>query len=241
MTPPTVAVFRPDDDRLATAVALLESLGARPIADPMLSVVPTGRVPRTDADFVIFTSKTGAELVAGEWESHATICAIGASTADALEAAGIGVDVVPPEFTSAGLVDVLADRVDGSTVEVARSDHGSSVLPSGLWDAGGYVHETVLYELQRPEGAGDSVTMAADGGLDAVLFTSSLTVEHFLAIAEERDQREAVLEGLSEAVVGAIGPPTRETAESHGIDVDVVSETAAFEPLARAVFDRLDS
>ncbi|CCQ32921.1 uroporphyrinogen-III synthase [Halorhabdus tiamatea] len=238
---PTAAVFRPDDERLARAVESLESLGVKPIADPMLAVEPTGNLPRTDADAVVFTSKTGAELVAGEWTpGDATVCAIGEPTADALRANGTEVDVVPETYSSTGLVETLGERVDGSRVEVARSDHGSDVLLDGLESAGAYVHETVLYRLVRPERAGESVELAADGGLDAALFTSSLTVEHFLAIATERGHRERVLDGLADAVVGAIGEPTRETASDHGIEVDVVPETADFESLAAAVVERLD-
>ena len=238
---PRVAVFRPDDDRLADAVTTLESLGVEPVADPMLAVEPTGNLPREDAGFVVFTSKTGAELVAGEWSpDDATVCAIGEPTADALRARGIDVDLVPETYSSAGLVEALGDRVAGSRIEVARSDHGSDVLPQGLWETGAYVHESVLYRLVRPATAGESVELAAAGNLDAALFTSSLTVEHFLAIADERGQRERVIDGLHEAVVGTIGEPTRETAEKRGIDVDVVPQRAAFEALAEAVVARLE-
>ncbi|WP_135663835.1 uroporphyrinogen-III synthase [Halorhabdus rudnickae] len=238
---PRVAVFRPDDDRLRDAVALLDSLGVKPVADSMLAVEPTGALPRDDAAFVVFTSKTGAELVAEEWTAgEETVCAIGEPTAAALREHGISVDVVPETFSSTGLVDALGDSVDGSRVEIARSDHGSDVLPEGLWDAGAYVHETVLYRLVRPDDAGESVRLAAEGDLDAALFTSSLTVEHFLAIADERGQREAAIEGLRAAVVGTIGEPTRETATDHGIDVDVVPHTADFEALTEAVLDRLE-
>jgi uroporphyrinogen-III synthase len=240
-----VAVFRPDDDRLADAVALLESLGATPVPDPMLTVEPTGERPRS-ADFVVFTSKTGVEIVAGErpldgemgettdrWDpGEATVVAIGASTADALRDHGYPVDLVPEEYSSAGLVEALADDVDEATVELARSDHGSDVLIDGLEAAGATVHETVLYRLTRPEGAGDSAELAANGDLGGAIFTSSLTVEHFLEAATERGVREAAIEGLNDAVVGVIGDPTLETARAAGIDVDVVPETADFEALA---------
>ena len=165
-----VGVFRPDDDRLADAVALLESLGATPVPDPMLAVDPTGQRPR-GADYVVFTSKTGVEIVAGErpadggdensadgerdrrWEpDDTTVVAIGASTADALRERGYPVDVIPAEYSSTGLVDALA--------------------------------------------------------------------------------------GLQEAVVGAIGDPTRETAEDADIAVDVVPGEADFEALACEVVER---
>ncbi|KAB1187072.1 MULTISPECIES: uroporphyrinogen-III synthase [Haloferax] len=227
------AVFRPDDERIDAAVELLDSLGATPIADPMLVVEPTDATPEP-AEYVVLTSKTGVELLAeAGWEpGEAVLCCIGPATAGAAREAGWTVDRVPDEYTSSGLVEHLAPDVSGATVEVARSDHGSDVLLDGLRDAGADVHETVLYRLVRPEGSGESAVMAADGDLEAALFTSSLTVEHFLDAAEERGIREEAIAGLNAAVVGAIGSPTRETAESHGIDVDVVPDEATFEALA---------
>ncbi|QSX00553.1 uroporphyrinogen-III synthase [Haloterrigena alkaliphila] len=256
---PTVAVFRPDDERLADAVALLADLGAEPVPDPMLAVEATDATPRTDADYVVFTSKTGAELVsAAGWEpADETVCAIGPATADALREEGYAVDIVPEAYTSSGLVDTLAGsaeprsaerasgdepraEVDGARVEVARSDHGSPVLLDGLADAGAYVHETILYRLVRPEWSGESTERAAAGDLDAACFTSSLTVEHFLEAATERGVRDAALEGLADATVGVIGDPTAETAAELGVDVDVVPSEATFDALARETLAALD-
>jgi len=240
---PTVAVFRPADDRLDDAVDLLESMGCTPVPDPMLAVEPTGAAPRPDADYAVLTSKTGVELAAdaGWTPGGATVCAIGDRTATALRAAGYAVDLVPEEFSSTGLVSALEGTIEGRRIEVARSDHGSDVLTDGLNDAGGYVHETVLYRLVRPEGAGDSAERAAAGDLDAALFTSSMTVENFLAAASERGVREAAVASLADpgTVVAAIGEPTRETAASHGLTVDVVPDRADFERLARAAVEEV--
>ena len=235
---PRVAAFRPDDERIADATSLLDSLGAEPVADPMLAVESTGAVPEA-APYVVFTSKTGVELAAeaGWTPGDATLVAIGPSTAAAAREAGWTVDVVPDEYTSAGLVAALEARVEGDRVEVARSDHGSDVLLDGLREAGADVHETVLYRLTRPETAGESAELAAAGALDAAAFTSSLTVTHFLDAAAERGVREAAVAGLNDAVVGAIGPPTAETAADSGLAVDVVPDDADFEALARAVVD----
>ncbi|RLM84175.1 uroporphyrinogen-III synthase [Halobellus sp. Atlit-38R] len=239
-----VAVFRPDDERMAEAVKLLDSLGATPVPDPMLAVEPTGAVPdgaddTPDPDIVVLTSKTGVELLAdaGWSPGEATLVCIGPRTAAAARDAGWTVDIVPEEYTSSGLVETLADEVDGRRVEVARSDHGSDVLLDGLRDAGADVHETVLYRLVRPEGSGQSTVMAAGGELDAVCFTSSLTVANFLDAADERGVREEAVAGLNRAVVGVIGDPTRETAEGYGIRVDVVPENATFEELATEVVE----
>jgi uroporphyrinogen-III synthase len=237
---PTVAVFRPDDERLAAAVDVLEGLDVDPLVDPMLEIDPTGRRPREDAAYTVLTSKTGAELLADtDWQPGGELCAIGSTTAEALREQGYSVDIVPETYSSAGLVECFPDSVDGARVEVARSDHGSAVLLDGLEAAGAYCHETVLYRLTRPESAGVSVDRAIEGGLDGALFSSSLTVEHFLDVATERGEREAALAGLDEAVVGTIGEPTADTARTAGVTVDVVPESAAFDALARETVSRI--
>lgn len=237
----TIAVFRPADGRADETAAFLRSLGATPVVDPMIAVDPTGATPRTDADYVILTSTTGVDCLAEhDWEPEpATVCAIGDRTAAALREAGISVDRVPEQHSSAGLVDLLADAVAGARVEIARSDHGSDTLPDGLTDAGAYVHETILYRLVRPPDSGESTTLAADGGVDGVLFSSPLTVQHFTQAATERDVFETVCSTLNgpDVVVGAIGAPTRDAATDQGISVDVVPDTADMERLAAAVVE----
>jgi uroporphyrinogen-III synthase len=236
---PTVAVFRPDDERLARARFLLTDLGVEAVADPMLTVEPTGRQPRTDGAYTVLTSKTAADLLPADWRPGDLLCAIGPATADALENAGFAVDIVPETYSSEGLVERLTGDVESARVEVARSDHGSPTLLDGLAAAGAYVHETVLYRLTRPPDSGVSAVRAAAGDLDAALFTSSLTVEHFLDAARERGVADAARTGLETAVVGAIGEPTAETARDAGITVDIVPESAGFETLARAVVTRV--
>ena len=255
---PLVAVFRPDDERLTRAVETLDALGVDALADPMLEIRPTGAVPE-GADWIVFTSKTGVELAdeagwspadalpdgrggaAAEERDGPAIACVGPSTAEAVREAGWPVDLIPNEYSSTGLVAAFdALGVDGVRVEVARSDHGSQVLLDGLRDAGATVHETVLYELVRPEGSGDSAGAAARGDLAGACFTSSLTVEHFLDAADERGVRDEALAGLNDGVIGCIGHPTRETAESHGVAVDVVPAEATFETLAESVVAELD-
>ncbi len=235
----TVAVFRPDDERLGAARSLLAELGVEPICDPMLAIEATGANPRGDAEYTILTSKTGVELLDSGWEPGGTLCAIGETTAGKLREAGYTVDIVPEQFTSSGLVDRLAGEVDGARIEVARSNHGSDVLLDGLAEAGGYVHETILYRLTRPDESGISTERAAAGELDGALFTSTLTVENFLDAAAERGVRTEAIEGLNSGFVGVIGPPTAETAREAGIEVDLVPDAADFELLARAAVDQL--
>ncbi len=235
-----VAAFRPDDDRLDDAVELIESLGADPVPDPTLAIEPataddaeaTGRqvTPRSDADYVVLTSKTGVELAAeAGWDAgEATVCAIGDSTAEAPTRPATASTSSPPSTLRRDSSKRCPERWRRNG-RSRPADHGSAVLTDGLEAAGAYVHETVLYRLVRPEGSGESAELAASGDLDAALITSSLTVEHFLDAAADLGLREAVIDGLNEATVAAIGQPTRETSEDAGISVDVVPDQADFE------------
>ncbi len=199
----------------------------------MLSVRPTGAMPAA-ADYYVFTSRTGVQIaVDQDWQpGRATVCAVGQQTASALRDSGVAVDVVPSTFTSAGLVDELATEISGATVEIARSAHGSKVLIHGLESASADVHETQLYRLGRPETAGRSVSLAIDGQLDGILFTSPRTVDHFFEIATEQADVTGLKRGLEEAVIGAIGAPTARAIRANGLEVDITPEAVDFEQLA---------
>lgn len=237
---PVVAFFRPADEREKRAVEAVRARGMEPLSDPLLETRPTGAAPRTDADYVVVTSATGARIVADARApdgNEAVFCAIGPRTADALRERGVEVGVVPETYSSAGLVVSLSPSVEGARVEVARSDHGSDELLDGLNAEGAYAHETVLYEITRPEGGGRKTAEALrDGALDAVLFTSSLTVEHLVGALDENGVGR---DALDDTLVCAIGEPTRETAEASGVGVDFVSEEETFESLADAAAERL--
>ncbi|NHX35255.1 MULTISPECIES: uroporphyrinogen-III synthase [Halolamina] len=239
MSRPRVAVFRPDDGRIDDAAARLDSLGAEPVPDPMLTIEPTGETP-PDADFVVLTSSTGVDTLADAgWEpGDAELCCIGPSTAEAAEAAGWTVDRVPAQYDSEGMVAELDGDVSGRTVALGRSDRASATMPEGLRAAGAEVSDTTLYRLRRPDDAGESAELAAEGRLDGAAFTASSTVEGFLRAADERGIRDAAVAGLDDAVVGAIAESPAETAREAGIEVDVVPEEADFEALARAVVER---
>lgn len=240
MSKPKVAVLRPDDARIEEAVSYLQSLDISPIADPMLAICPTGQKPQ-QADYCIFTSKTGVELAADQgWQPcGATICAVGRQTATALQKYNYTVGILPSTFTSQGLVNELSGEVAGRTVEIARSAHGSDVLPRGLENHGADVHETHLYELSRPRTAGQSVTLAIEGELDGILFTSPKTVEHFVEIAREQDDAGSLQDSLQDILIGAIGDPTERTVEKFGISVDVKPDRIGFKHLADCVANKL--
>lgn len=252
-----VAVTRPQP-KIARTERLLMARGFEPVSAPALAIVAHDDpafpriledVERGEVDHVVFTGATGVRHAArrvqeadlgslAEALEGPAVVAIGPRTASALEEAGLAVDAVPETHSSAGLIDWFASRDagPGTVVALVRSTRGSPVLPKGLRDAGVEVREARVYDLVKPEPteAHEALFAALEAGdLDAYVFTSSLTVEHFLRLADEAGPGEDVArERLRDAAVAAIGDPTRGTLEDQGVPVDVVPDEARMGVLA---------
>jgi uroporphyrinogen-III synthase len=184
---------------------------------------------------MIFTSQSGVKFVAGnhrfniEEIEQTVICAIGPKTAQALENNGIKVDLIPEQFSSSGLVETLAPLVYGRKVEVVRSSKGSRVLPKGLNQAGGFVHQTIVYEIKCPKaGKGQAKRILEEG--DIFLFTSSQIVKNFFKTFSHDEKTKDTLNGK---LVGAIGRPTLDKLRSYGVEVKIIPHKATFKSLVK--------
>lgn len=169
------------------------------------------------------------------------IIAIGPVTADTARKEWIKVEAIPEKFTSEGLVDHIKGKlVPGDLVWVVRSDKGTDVLRKGLEMAGGKVEEVSVYSLQksRPDRALlDMYYWTFHGGIDVYAFTSSMTAEAFIEEGEKKYGVRQFGQSLNEALIAAIGEPTRNTLEGLGISVDIMPKDATFESLLRSIHD----
>ena len=120
-----IAVTRPAglDDGL---VAALGEQGHAVVSCPLIALEPLGDEP-IDAsayDWLVVTSRAGADQVARRLTRRpARIAAVGPATADALQAHGFAVDLVPAEASQDGLLAELprpAGRVLLAAAEGAR-------------------------------------------------------------------------------------------------------------------------
>lgn len=160
--------------------------------------------------------------------------AIGPPTARALLERGAAAVSMPQEYTSEGLVDHLLPGAGG--VLMLRSDHGSDVLRNGL-EGRRPLTEVVIYSLieERDGSLETALRTLSEGGVDAVLHTSSLSAR----LTVER-ARELFGEGYRwNAINAAIGPPTRDTLLSLGLEVQVTPGKATFPDLVAAAAEAL--
>ena len=226
--------------------AALRAAGAEPVVFPTVRIAdpPDPGALRRAArrvgayDWVIFTSANG---VARFWSAleaegrgaadlaRARVAAIGPATARALAARGVTPAVVPERYLAEGMVEALrdADRWPGRRVLLPRAREARDLLPRRLAEWGAEVDVVAAYEV-RPERAGADRVRAElrAGRIDAVTFTASSTVRHFV---------DAVGADVGRAVVAAIGPVTARTARACGLPVHVVAEVHTIDGLVAAL------
>jgi uroporphyrinogen III methyltransferase/synthase len=166
---------------------------------------------------VVFDRLSGWGLDAGTLGS-AAVAAIGPATAAALTERGVTPALIPSRFVAEAVVEALAERGDlrGARVLLPRAREARDALPEGLRAHGAAVDVVPVYQTVTEEGDGHG--LAADllsGRIDAVTFTSSSTVRHFMDLVGP----EAATCGRFAAAV--IGPVTAETARELGLPVSV--------------------
>ncbi|MEM0448228.1 MAG: uroporphyrinogen-III synthase [Methanomassiliicoccales archaeon] len=259
-----VAIMRPQD-RLEESMRLAEQFGFQAICASPIEIELRDseafdffldELRKERVDLVMFSSATAVQSALDLAQRRSAredflrhlrrteIVAIGPATCRKLEKEGLHAEGIPEEFTSEGLVQ-YAKKLSrpGARCYVLRSDQGSGALLPGLRQAGLQADEVVVYSLMRREGAEDLqrlIDHGERGEVDVFLFTSSLSARILLDTWSSRSGMDAVMRSLSAKIVGAIGPPTKETLESYGIRVDVMPARATFIDLLQAVKDWLE-
>lgn len=215
----------------------LQALGADVLECPMLAFVPPeswtpfdSRVAELRAeDWVAFTSATavhftlerlGALGKPAEFLAGAHLAAVGGSTAAALEARGLAVELIPERFQAEELLAALLEQLpSGGRVWLPRAEAAREVLVEGLENAGVQVEVTPVYRtVMPPEGLGRAEEALQSGRLDWIIFTSSSTVNHLIRLLSEAGAKPLADTGAKIACLGSI---TAETVRQHGLTVSV--------------------
>ena len=235
-------------------IDMLEERGADAIAAPAISIVPpdnTDDIDRACAragsyDWIVFASANGVEhfmtrlLETGDIRDLKGVrfCTTGPSTAARLQRYGIRVDLMPPEYRAEAVVEALKTTGDlaGRRFLLPRADIGGDTLADELRAIGADVDDVAAYRTV-PASAGpddhDVYRMLLDRQIDAVTFTSALTVRNFVRIFGH----EQVVDLLRTTVVASIGPVTAEAAQQLGIATTVMPDRYTVPDLVDALVD----
>lgn len=191
-------------------------------------------------DWVLFTSTNGVERFFEELErsgldarafGRARVGVIGPGTAAALLARGVRADAMAREFVGEGLAREVLAR-GARRVLLARALVARDALPRLLREADVHVDVVPVYETvpASRERAAELRALLAGRGLDAILFTSSSTVDNLCDLLGA-DAASLV----SRALVASIGPVTSEALGRRGITPDVVASVYTVEGLLDAL------
>ena len=156
----------------------------------------------------------------------ARVAAVGPGTADALAARGVVADLVPPRSLAESLVEAFP--VGPGRVLLPQAAAARPVLANGLAAKGWQVDVVEAYRTRPATPLPDSLAAAAKA--DAIAFTSSSTVENWLAAAGP---------DATPPVVACIGPVTASTAARLGLPVSVVATEHTVDGLVAALVEVL--
>jgi len=240
-------VPRPSGQAGRTARAIRER-GGEPIVLPLIEIVAApDPVPLTAAlaalasyDWVLFTSENGVVRALDALRAvgrdarafgSAKLGVIGPRTGAALERYGLVPDLVAEEHVGEGLArDILKGGVP-RRVLLLRALAARDALPNALRAAGVAVDVVAAYETKALPGVSETLRELFGGdGLDAVLLTSSSTVESLVDRLGPGAQ-----ELLSGVTIASIGPVTTQTAERLGLRVAVTASTYTVDGLLDAL------
>jgi uroporphyrinogen III methyltransferase/synthase len=175
-------------------------------------------------DWLVFTSPNGVdaffEMFYRLYQDARSIggvriAAIGPATAARIRHFHLAVDLQPAEFVAEAVVEAFQkeESVENLRILLARAEQARDVLPKRLSALGAIVDEAIAYRTV-PE---DNATLPArtrflEEGADLITFTSSSTVENFMAL------QLALPPGIKTA---SIGPITSDRMRDLGLAVDV--------------------
>jgi uroporphyrinogen-III synthase len=163
--------------------------------------------------------------------AHLRCAAVGVSTADALRALGLAVEVVPERYVGEALADALKNQVRGQRVLLVRAAVARDVVPDALTAAGAALTIVDAYRNVIPADAVGRAraVFGSDPLADAVAFTSGSTVMHLLDVL-----REAGLVFPRAVACVSIGPVTSAVLRDAGLTVAAEAETASLDGLVAA-------
>lgn len=216
----------------------LKNLGAEVVEAPTIKIAaPSDNFRQIDAaiknirefDWTIFTSTNGVEKFFERLKVHGLdsralnkVAAIGSATTEKLLSFGIIADVVPKNFVAESLADALKNFVDGKKVLIARAEVARDVLPETLKNFDAEVTIAPVYKT-LPE----SPAQIDFDSIDLITFTSSSTVENFVATYG--------VENLKKFPCAAIGTITAQTLKNFGGEAKIIAETFTIDGLVDAI------
>jgi uroporphyrinogen-III synthase/uroporphyrinogen III methyltransferase/synthase len=226
---------------------LLQARKAVPIAYPCIDIAPPldtdpldealHRAAQAGFDWLILTSANTVLSLSRRLDvlglptsmlNQMKIAAVGPTTAEAARALlGIETSLLPDEYVAEALIEAFR-APPGTRVLLPQSDIARPVLAEGLAAAGLNVTSVVAYRTVPGSGGADVPALLKAGKIDAIIFTSTSTIENFIQRMMREGGDLATLDGIC---IACVGPVTARAAVEHGLTVAVIPDNHTLEGL----------
>src|SRR5438034_848634 len=224
----------------------LRTLGAHVVELPTIRIEPPGDLRGfaqlvQDAhvyDWIVFTSANGVEAFFDVFFKlyddareigGARIAAIGPATAQRVKDFHLHVDLQPEEFVAEAVVKEFQKQgnIENLRILLVRAEKARDVLPKQLSALGAIVDEGFAYRtVPETRDITGARRQLLEEGADLITFTSSSTVENFVALG---------LTWPKGMQVASIGPITSKTARDHGLNIDIEARRHDIDGLVQAI------
>ncbi|HEY5753023.1 MAG TPA: uroporphyrinogen-III C-methyltransferase [Chthoniobacterales bacterium] len=230
--------------------AELRALGADVLEIPTIRIEPPANLREfaelvRDAhqyDWLVFTSPNAVEAffdlfyrIYGDAREigGVRIAAIGPATAKRVADYRFKVDLQPDEFVAEGIIKVFQAEGDIENLRflLPRAEVTREILAPALTKLGAIVDEAIAYRTV-PETLDRTGAFARfqKEGADVITFTSSSTVEYFLAMKPAFPP---------DVQLASIGPVTSQTLREHGLKPHIEATQHDIPGLVKAILERM--
>ena len=252
MSKPIVAITRPKD-RAKKACEIVEKLGGEAVLAPTLDLKPVNTqslknlvANKDKLDWIVFTSPTTIVSLNKFYPDFlgnldCKIAVIGNKTGKLVEKQGLTVDLMPDEFTAEGLIEEFKKNgITDKTIGIPRTASARPVLPEELEKLGNTVILAEAYKSLFPmdeKSVEELIQKIENREIDAITFTSPLTVENFFTIA---DDKQKIAELLNEnLLVVSIGPITARVLDKYEVK-NIYPDTYTVPDMMELLFETLN-
>ncbi|HVD95098.1 MAG TPA: uroporphyrinogen-III C-methyltransferase [Candidatus Limnocylindria bacterium] len=224
----------------------LRALGAYVIELPTIRIEPPSDLREfaelvQDAhmyDWIVFTSANGVEAFFGIFFKlyedareigGVRIAAIGPATAQRVKDFHLHVDLQPDEFVAEAVSREFKKHgsIENLRILLVRAEKARDTLPKELSALGAIVDQAFAYRtVPETRDTSGARRQLAEDGADLITFTSSSTVENFLALG---------LPWPKGMRIATIGPITSKTVRDQGLKVDVEAHRHDIDGLVRVI------
>lgn len=231
MSRPIVAITRPAD-RSKAACKIVEELGGQYVLAPTLDLKPVNSeslknlIANKDLlDWIVFTSPTtitSLNLFYPDFLKNldCKVAVIGNKTGKIAGEQGVKVDLIPEDFTAEGLLEEFEKRnITNQTIGIPRTASARPVLPESLEKLNNKVIVAEAYKSLFPmdeNKINDLIAKIENNEIDAITFTSPLTVTNFFKISKNKEKLADLLS--NNLLTVCIGPITGKILDQYNIN-----------------------